>query len=275
MYVSSSTKLSFNFSKVVSCFYKGLYLFVSSFCGIIVWKEHLYIHIAENFDKLYRYTLVKIYLDICSYLTTNHIRLIFIRFLTIMSDAASAIMQYSWFLWLLDDVQAMQISSASFRQKSFNCSLCLEQRSTDFAMNCSGFFLKISEANFRATLIGGLDERSARRHRGHCHVPSVWMQVLQKLWLQLSMMGISNTSQHTGHCRCSIVKEHSWAIGAEFAKPKVFLRCLENLQAESKVQCDWDRRVCPDLQTFKKWLLENVRNVTVLLCGGQFIYFLG
>ncbi len=174
-YVYSSTKLSFNFSKVVnvSCFYKGLYLFVSSFCGIIVWKEHLYIHIAENFDKLYRYTLVKIYLDICSYLTTNHIRLIFIRFLTIMSDAASAIMQYSWFLWLLDDVQAMQISSASFRQKSFNCSLCLERRSTDFAMNCSGFFLKISEANFRATLIGGLDERSARRHRGHCHVPSV------------------------------------------------------------------------------------------------------
>ncbi len=158
-----------------------------------------------------------------------------------------------------DDVQAMQISSASFRQKSFNCSLCLEQRSTDFAMNCSGFFLKTSEANFRAKLIGGLDERSVRRHRGHCRVPirsqCVWMQVLQKLCLQLSMTGISKTSQHTGHCRSSRVKEHSWDIGAEFANPKVFRRCFENLQAESKVQCDWDRPVWPDFQTFKKWLL--------------------
>uniref|UniRef100_A0A671NPW4 DNA helicase n=1 Tax=Sinocyclocheilus anshuiensis TaxID=1608454 RepID=A0A671NPW4_9TELE len=89
-------------------------------------------------------------------------------------------------------------------------------------------------------------------NRQYClshHIPEVtcflfyFKGVLQKLCLQLSMTGISKTSQHKGHCRSSIVKEHSSAIGGEFANPKVFLRCLENFQAESIVQCDWDRPV--------------------------------
>lgn len=127
--------------------------------------------------------------------------------LTLFSLTASLTGQNLWLLCVLESRHTKHTGCWSSRQKSLSFSLWRWQTDEDLSLlSCK----KLSHRFFRTRFNGGSSLEDLLLQTGQSLDPlfsqNVWIQSLQKLWLQDNTTGSLKTSQHTGQEKSSSEK---------------------------------------------------------------------